>query len=191
MLLEWVNPIYLDISHQEQIQQKFEDSSEIQLKGFLKVNPYHFCPDLHESTCFYRVLWVDRRRSLERWATPCSSLRFSGPGRVLPIRGKVSLSMSLISSDFFKDLKKMPYLKKIKKSKMSALTVGAMTWPLWVTCHSVWGNAGSFFIPRLFSCFCPTLPAFAYTTFVLMMRMMTKNRTQRPEGPRSRTTPRL
>lgn len=35
--MEWVNPVYLDISYQEQIQEEFEDSSEIQLKDFLKV----------------------------------------------------------------------------------------------------------------------------------------------------------
>lgn len=76
---------------------------------------------------------------------------------------------------------------------MSAFTIGAMMWPLWVTCHNVWGNAGSYFIQRLFSCFSPTLLAFAYTTFVLMMimKMMTKNRMKRPGGLRSRTTPRL
>lgn len=39
MLLEWVNPVYLDISYQEQIQGNFEESSEIQLKDFLKVEP--------------------------------------------------------------------------------------------------------------------------------------------------------
>lgn len=37
MLLEWVNPLYLDISYQEQIQNEFEDNSEIQLKDFIKV----------------------------------------------------------------------------------------------------------------------------------------------------------
>lgn len=42
LLLEWVNPIYLDISYQEQIQEEFEDSSEIQLKDFLKVMSYSF-----------------------------------------------------------------------------------------------------------------------------------------------------
>lgn len=52
MLLEWVNPVYLDISYQEQIQQNFEDSSEIQLKDFLKVNPNLFCTHLIESTCY-------------------------------------------------------------------------------------------------------------------------------------------
>lgn len=39
MLLEWVNPVYLDISYQEKIQEEFEDSSEIQLKDFLRVTP--------------------------------------------------------------------------------------------------------------------------------------------------------
>lgn len=69
-------------------------------------------------------------------------------------------------------------------------------WPLWITCRSVWGNAGSYSIQRLFSCSSPTSPAFAYTTFVLMMRMrmtrmMTKNRAKRPGGLRSRTIPTL
>ncbi|XP_057701671.1 prolyl 3-hydroxylase OGFOD1 [Corythoichthys intestinalis] len=35
ILLEWINPLYLDISYQEQIQENFEESSEIQLKDFL------------------------------------------------------------------------------------------------------------------------------------------------------------
>ena len=38
LLLEWVNPMYLDISYQEQIQEEFEESAEIQLKDFLKVS---------------------------------------------------------------------------------------------------------------------------------------------------------
>ncbi|XP_019742513.1 prolyl 3-hydroxylase OGFOD1 isoform X1 [Hippocampus comes] len=36
LLLEWINPLYLDISYQEQIQEEFEESSEIQLKDFLR-----------------------------------------------------------------------------------------------------------------------------------------------------------
>ncbi|XP_056134590.1 prolyl 3-hydroxylase OGFOD1 isoform X2 [Lampris incognitus] len=40
LLLEWVNPVYLDISYQEQVQQEFEDSSEIQLKNFLKEDKF-------------------------------------------------------------------------------------------------------------------------------------------------------
>lgn len=65
-----------------------------------------------------------------------------------------------------------------------------MRWPLWITCRNVWGNAGSYFIQRLFSCFSPTLLAFVYTTFVLMMMMMTIKK-NRMKGWRSRTTPRL
>ncbi len=42
LLLEWVNPVYLDPSYQEQIQEEFEDSSEIQLKDFLKVTSHSF-----------------------------------------------------------------------------------------------------------------------------------------------------
>lgn len=47
LLLEWVNPVYLDISYQEQIQEEFEESSEIQLKDFLKVTIFFLprtCP---------------------------------------------------------------------------------------------------------------------------------------------------
>nr|XP_057945043.1 prolyl 3-hydroxylase OGFOD1 isoform X2 [Doryrhamphus excisus] len=36
LLLEWINPLYLDISYQENIQGEFEDNSEIQLKTFLR-----------------------------------------------------------------------------------------------------------------------------------------------------------
>ncbi|XP_077374713.1 prolyl 3-hydroxylase OGFOD1 isoform X2 [Festucalex cinctus] len=36
LLLEWINPLYLDISYQERIQEEFEESSEIQLKDFLR-----------------------------------------------------------------------------------------------------------------------------------------------------------
>ncbi|KAJ7986157.1 hypothetical protein DPEC_G00347870 [Dallia pectoralis] len=36
LLLEWLNPLYLDVEYQAQVQQEFEDSSEIQLKNFLK-----------------------------------------------------------------------------------------------------------------------------------------------------------
>lgn len=66
-----------------------------------------------------------------------------------------------------------------------------MRWPLWVTCRHVWGNAGSSFIQRLFSCFSPTLLAFAYTTFVLTMMKTIKIKKNRMKGWRSRATPRL
>lgn len=66
MLLEWVNPVYLDISYQEQIQGNFEESSEIQLKDFLKVRKsftVQTCVCPHVPKAF---LWVDRSRSSEK-----------------------------------------------------------------------------------------------------------------------------
>ena len=40
--MEWVNPMYMDISYQEQIQEEFEENSEIQLKDFLQVFSHSF-----------------------------------------------------------------------------------------------------------------------------------------------------
>ncbi|CAH1773810.1 unnamed protein product [Owenia fusiformis] len=40
ILYEWVNPIYLDINVQSQIQEKFEEDSEIELKEFIKEEKY-------------------------------------------------------------------------------------------------------------------------------------------------------
>lgn len=57
MLLEWINPIYLDISYQEQIQEDFEDSSEIQLKGFLKVTSKNSFPPTQY--CSWKFLFTD------------------------------------------------------------------------------------------------------------------------------------
>lgn len=34
---EWINPVYLDPEVQSQVQEKFENDSEIELQGFLKV----------------------------------------------------------------------------------------------------------------------------------------------------------
>lgn len=36
-MYEWINPTYLDMDHQIQIQEEFEEQSEILLKDFLKV----------------------------------------------------------------------------------------------------------------------------------------------------------
>ena len=38
MVYEWINAIYLDSEVQSQIQQKFENDSEVELQGFLKVS---------------------------------------------------------------------------------------------------------------------------------------------------------
>jgi len=40
MVYEWLNPVYLKADVQEQIREKFECDSEIELLDFLKVN-YH------------------------------------------------------------------------------------------------------------------------------------------------------
>jgi len=37
MVYEWLNPVYLKPDVQEQIREKFEADSEIELRGFLKV----------------------------------------------------------------------------------------------------------------------------------------------------------
>lgn len=68
MLLEWVNPIYLDISYQEQIQYEFEEVSEIQLKDFLRVSPFF---SFFRLACVHRSFLADyvsvcRRRSSGR-----------------------------------------------------------------------------------------------------------------------------
>uniref|UniRef100_A0A667WG15 Prolyl 3-hydroxylase OGFOD1 n=1 Tax=Myripristis murdjan TaxID=586833 RepID=A0A667WG15_9TELE len=57
LLLEWVNPMYLDISYQEQIQEEFEESSEIQLKDFLKEEKFR---EVNESLRLSQVQWTRR-----------------------------------------------------------------------------------------------------------------------------------
>lgn len=38
LLFEWINPVYLDMNYQAQVQEEFEETSEILLKNFLKVS---------------------------------------------------------------------------------------------------------------------------------------------------------
>lgn len=57
LLLEWVNPAYLDISYQEQIQEEFEDSSEIQLKDFLKEEKFR---EVNEALRLAHIQWTKR-----------------------------------------------------------------------------------------------------------------------------------
>ncbi|KAM3877385.1 prolyl 3-hydroxylase OGFOD1 [Diretmus argenteus] len=57
LLLEWVNPVYMDISYQEQIQEEFEDSSEIQLKDFLKEEKFM---EVSEALRLSQVQWTRR-----------------------------------------------------------------------------------------------------------------------------------
>jgi len=42
MVYEWLSPVYLKSDVQEQIREKFEADSEIELQGFLKVGTCEF-----------------------------------------------------------------------------------------------------------------------------------------------------
>ncbi|XP_058485895.1 prolyl 3-hydroxylase OGFOD1 [Solea solea] len=57
LLLEWINPLYLDVSYQEQIQQEFEDSSEIQLKDFLREDRFR---EVDEALRLSHIQWTRR-----------------------------------------------------------------------------------------------------------------------------------
>uniref|UniRef100_A0A3Q3WT08 Uncharacterized protein n=1 Tax=Mola mola TaxID=94237 RepID=A0A3Q3WT08_MOLML len=57
VLLEWVNPVYLDISYQEQIQKEFEENSEIQLKDFLKDEKFR---EVSEALRLTQIQWTRR-----------------------------------------------------------------------------------------------------------------------------------
>ncbi|XP_068610140.1 prolyl 3-hydroxylase OGFOD1 isoform X2 [Brachionichthys hirsutus] len=57
VLLEWISPVYLDVSYQEQIQEEFEDSSEIQLAGFLKEEKFR---EVREALRLAQIQWTKR-----------------------------------------------------------------------------------------------------------------------------------
>ncbi|XP_065809063.1 prolyl 3-hydroxylase OGFOD1 [Labrus bergylta] len=57
LLLEWINPVYLDIAYQEQVQGEFEDSSEIQLKDFLKEEKFR---EVSEVLRLNQIQWTKR-----------------------------------------------------------------------------------------------------------------------------------
>ncbi|XP_028257624.1 prolyl 3-hydroxylase OGFOD1 [Parambassis ranga] len=57
VLLEWVNPLYLDISYQEHIQGEFEDTSEIQLKDFLREEKFR---EVSEALRLAQIQWMKR-----------------------------------------------------------------------------------------------------------------------------------
>lgn len=57
LLFEWINPLYMDISYQEQIQTEFEDSSEIQLRDFLKEEKFR---EVREALRQTRIEWIKR-----------------------------------------------------------------------------------------------------------------------------------
>ena len=180
LLLEWVNPIYIDISYQEQIQEEFEENSEIQLKDFFKVSVF---PIFSSSLVVHELLLIDvvfifRRRSSGRWVKHCDSLRFSGRGEVRPTRGGV---ISLVNTS----LRWMMYLNDWIRELSLCVHSDAMKLLIWTPCLSVWANAWSCFAQRPSSCSSPTSPAFTCTSCVPLM--MTMRRTTRREGRRRRS----
>ncbi|XP_010793145.1 prolyl 3-hydroxylase OGFOD1 [Notothenia coriiceps] len=57
LLMEWVNPMYMDISYQEQIQEEFEENSEIQLKDFLQEEKFR---EVREALRLSQIQWTKR-----------------------------------------------------------------------------------------------------------------------------------
>ncbi|XP_077446662.1 prolyl 3-hydroxylase OGFOD1 [Stigmatopora argus] len=69
ILLEWINPLYLDISYQEQIQEKFEECSEIQLKDFLREEKFN---QVREAVQLAQIQWTRRGPdNKRRYDTAC------------------------------------------------------------------------------------------------------------------------
>ncbi|XP_006641490.1 prolyl 3-hydroxylase OGFOD1 [Lepisosteus oculatus] len=57
LLYEWINPVYLDMAYQAQVQEEFEDTSEILLKNFLKEEKFKMVNDALRET---DIEWVRR-----------------------------------------------------------------------------------------------------------------------------------
>ncbi|KAJ8271897.1 hypothetical protein COCON_G00107560 [Conger conger] len=57
LLFEWINPVYLDMGYQEQVQEEFEETSEILLKNFLKEDKFK---EVNEALKQNEIRWVRR-----------------------------------------------------------------------------------------------------------------------------------
>lgn len=64
LLLEWLNPLYLDCVYQSQVQEEFEDNSEIQLKNFLKEEKFR---EVSEALLLAQIQWSRRGPPNKRW----------------------------------------------------------------------------------------------------------------------------
>ena len=53
MLVDWVNPMYLDTGVVKDIRARFKDESEIQLQEFLLVNSCHVFTNILQTRGFY------------------------------------------------------------------------------------------------------------------------------------------
>ncbi|XP_071973713.1 prolyl 3-hydroxylase OGFOD1 [Engystomops pustulosus] len=67
ILYEWINPVYLSFEYQSQIQEEFEDSSEILLKDFLKEEKFSaICEALETHNINWELLGPPNRRCYKR-----------------------------------------------------------------------------------------------------------------------------
>ncbi|XP_066569624.1 prolyl 3-hydroxylase OGFOD1 [Amia ocellicauda] len=57
LLYDWINPVYLDMAYQAQVQEEFEESSEILLKNFLQPEKFKMVNDALRET---DIEWVRR-----------------------------------------------------------------------------------------------------------------------------------
>ncbi|KAI1890001.1 hypothetical protein AGOR_G00168710 [Albula goreensis] len=57
LLFEWINPVYLGMDYQQQVQEEFEETSEILLKNFLKEEKFK---EVNEALKQAEVQWVRR-----------------------------------------------------------------------------------------------------------------------------------
>lgn len=55
ILYEWINPIYMDMSAQANIQEQFEEKSEILLKNFFKVSVWQ------------ALIWLNLENATHTW----------------------------------------------------------------------------------------------------------------------------
>lgn len=62
MLVDWVNPMYLDTGVVKDVRARFKDESEIQLQEFLLVNGCHVLPKL----IYYKPEVSTSRKSTRR-----------------------------------------------------------------------------------------------------------------------------
>ncbi|XP_018410919.1 PREDICTED: prolyl 3-hydroxylase OGFOD1 isoform X2 [Nanorana parkeri] len=67
ILYEWINPVYLSVEYQAQIQEEFEDTSEILLKDFLKEEKFsEVSAALQTRSVEWELLGPPNRRRYER-----------------------------------------------------------------------------------------------------------------------------
>ncbi|XP_041125436.1 prolyl 3-hydroxylase OGFOD1 isoform X2 [Polyodon spathula] len=66
LLYEWVNPQYMDLAYQAQVQEEFEESSEILLKDFLKADKFDMvCEALRKSDIVWKRRGPPNKRCYE------------------------------------------------------------------------------------------------------------------------------